>query len=370
MRKDYADWPNRRTLAAAPAIALPILTDEAAASSVPLWLGPPLELNFHTQIAIPKGFSLEAPASIHLKRDFAEYDSTYSFKDGKLISDRHLRTTAVELPKTASDQYTKFCKTVLDDYLAYIPLVPKQLSAFSEVFIQANSTNNSIQSLPDSSNQEAQRLEKEAQVALGRGDRQGAVSSLYRAVAADPKFVRAWITLGKVLMSAGQSDSGRDAFQKAIAANPSEPLTYKMYASSLSHSTDEAVKAWREYVKRAPEDADGFYNLGSQLLQSQRFEEAAHALESAVKLQPAKAIYQLQLAMAYLRDEDDENATVALHRLLELQPGPEVLNRAAYDIIEKSDELLPVAVEFAEKAVRAPRRRFDKNRQREFTDPG
>ncbi len=353
VRKEYADWPNRRILAPAPAMALPLLTDEAAASSVPLWLGPPLELAFHSQIEIPKGYSLEVPASIHVKRDFAEFDSTYTLKDGKLISDRHLRTISVELPKTASDQYIKFCKTIQNDYQAFIPLLSERASPADEVSIQANSIMNSIRSLPDSSNPEALRLETEAREALGRRDQQGAISSLYRAVSADPKFVRAWITLGGLLMTAHQLDSGRDAFQKAIAANPKEPITYKMFAFSITDSRPaEAVPTWREYIKLAPEDADGFFNLGSALLKSQRYGEAAQAMESAVKLKPDRTNYQLQLTVAYLRAENDEKATAALRRLLEMQPGPEMLNQAAYET-EKRDKLLPVALEYAQKAVRA-----------------
>jgi len=354
VRKEYGDWPNRRIVVAAPAIGLPFLSDEVAASSVPVWLGPPLELQFHSQIEIPKGYSLEVPAPIHLKRDFADYDAVYSFNDGKLIADRHLRTITPELPKTASDQYIKFCKTIQDDYQAFIPLVSERASAAGEASIQANSLINSMRALPDSSNQEALRLETEAREALGRKDQQGAISSLYRAVAADPKFVRAWITLGGLLMVSRQADSGMDAFQKAIAVNPKEPITHKMFAFALMTGAKfkEAVPAWQDYIKLAPEDADGFSNLGSVFLQMQRYDEAAQALESAVKLNPERANYQWQLAAAYLRAGNDEKAMAALRRLLELNPGPELLNQAAFEM-EKRDKLLSIALEYAVKAVRA-----------------
>lgn len=66
---------------------------------------------------------------------------------------------------------------------------------------------------------EALRFESDAHEAFGRQDPQNAVTLLYRAVAADPKFVRAWATLGLYLISTRQFDPGMDAFTKAIAAD-------------------------------------------------------------------------------------------------------------------------------------------------------
>jgi tetratricopeptide (TPR) repeat protein len=353
VRKEYGDWPNRRILAPAPNISLPLLSDEVAASSVPLWLGPPIEITFHTQLELPKGYSPEVPAPIHLKRNFAEYDATYNFKDGRLISDRHLRTFTSELPKIASEEYTKFCKKIQDDYQSFIALSSGTSPPSTEPSAAMSSLVNFMNSLPDSANPEAARLERDAVEAMRRNDLQSAVSSLYRAVSADPKFTRAWITLGGYLMGTHQFEAGMDAFRKVIATNPKEPVTQKLFALSLmaASKTEEAISAWQDYTKLDPEDADGFFNLGSMFLQSQHYDEATQAFESAVKLNPQRANYQWQLGAAYLRAEMDEKATEAFRRLLELNPGPEMLNQTAYEM-EKRHELLPTALEYAEKAVR------------------
>src|ERR1035438_3237954 len=225
-RKEYADWPNRRILAPAPVIGLPSPPEDGQTFTVPLLLGAPTDIDLQGRIQLPKGYTPSVPEAIHLKTDFAEYDATYSFKDGSLISDRHYRSLTLEVPQKSSAEYKKFNKAVVDDYITYIPLFSGTKPVKSDVIAAASSVMRLIGTLPDSSNKEALRLEAEAMDAGSRKDVHGAISSLYRAVAADPKFTRAWIMLGGLLMSSHQNDAGRDAFQKAISVDPKQPLVY------------------------------------------------------------------------------------------------------------------------------------------------
>ena len=80
-----------------------------------------------------------------------------------------------------------------------------------------------LRNLPDSSNSEATHLEGEARTALTNRDLQTAVSSLYRAVGADPKFTRAWLELGQILFTQMQKDAALEAFHNAIVSDPDEP---------------------------------------------------------------------------------------------------------------------------------------------------
>ena len=272
LRKEFGDWPNRRILAPSPAIGLPLMNSDLASLPVPLWLGEPVEVTSHSQVEIPKGYSIDVPAPIQLKRDFAEYDVTYSFKDGKLICDRHLRTLVSELHNSSFSDFEKFSKTVQNDYQSFIQLASDRPSRENQFSAENTLLANSIQTLPDSSNQEALRLAEEGRQAFGRQDVQTAISSLYRSVTADPRFVRAWVILGELLMAMHQTDSGMDAFQKAIAADPQQPVTHKLYAISLGASLKftEAVPAWQAYIKLAPEDADGPAYLGAALMELKR----------------------------------------------------------------------------------------------------
>jgi len=352
-RKDFGDWTNHHTVAPTPAISLPALGDEDALPSTPMWLGAPTDIVFHTEVEMPKGYTPEVPAPIHLKRSFAEYDASYTFKNGVFVADRHLRTIASEVLNSAFEEYRDFYKKVRDDYANYIPLSSSKSSGRDEMVAAASSMQNSIRALPDSGDREALRLEEDARDAASRSDLQGAISSLYRAVAADPKFTRAWIMLGGLLMSSNQTDAGRDAFQKAVAADPKQPVTYKVLGYSLMSATkfEDAVSVWKDFIKISPEDADGPANLGSALVSLKHYDEAASALESAVNLKPDRVGVQWQLASAYLHTSLDDKATAALHKLFELAPGAEMLNNAAYEMAE-TDKQLPLALEYAEKAVR------------------
>ena len=105
------------------------------------------------------------------------------------------------------------------------------------------------------------------------------MSSLYRAVSADPKFTRAWLVLGSLLLTQHQVDAGMDAFHKAMEADPTQPAIPKALGWSLMAATryEDAVPVWQDYVKAHPDDLDGTANLGSCLLQLKRYPEAAAA---------------------------------------------------------------------------------------------
>ena len=97
-RKEFGDWPNRRILAPAPLIAMLAPSDEESLPQGPSWLGPLLDIHCHGSMELPGGYRPELPAAVHLKRDFAQYDATYEFKDGRLVSERHLKTLLQEVP--------------------------------------------------------------------------------------------------------------------------------------------------------------------------------------------------------------------------------------------------------------------------------
>ena len=355
-RKQFGDWANRRIVAPTPAINLPAPGDDDAPASVPLWFGPPSDIAFHSQVELPKGYSPELPDDIHVKYSFAAYDATYAFRDGLLITDRRMRTMTREVPAGEYTDYKKFYKTIQDDRDLFIQLSNRDSSAGNDSVMDRtlSAFKKSLLDLPDSSEKEAVRLEGEARNAAARGDQQGALSSLRQAVDQDPKFARAWIMLGTLLLSTNQIDDGMNAFHKAIAAEPTRPVVYKVLGYSLMGSSklDEAIPVWQDLIKIAPGDVDGPSNLGSALFQLKRYAEAASVLEAAVKLRPERLNLHVQLASAYLRAGNDEKATAAFRKVSELNPDRETLNNASYEMAE-ADKQLALALEYGEKAVRA-----------------
>jgi tetratricopeptide (TPR) repeat protein len=354
-RKEFGDWANRRILAPSPLITLAAPGDEELLPLGPSWLGPLMEMQFHSRVELPSGYRPELPAAVHLKRDFALYDSTYDFKDGKLISERHLETLMHEVPASEREEYKQFVKALLDDYGVYVPL--SSGSGSSAVASSKNPTEgtmNALRTLPDSSNAEAARLENEAREAMGKHDLQGAASSLYRAVSADPKFTRAWVILGGLLLMQKQVDAGVDAFQKAMAADPGQPAIPKALGMSLMAASqfEDAVPVWQDYVKAHPDDADGPANLGNCFVRLKRYSEAAAAYEAALKIGEDMPHLQASLGSAYLQAGDREKAGVAFGKLAEVDLEGHYLNDVAYQMAN-ADLNLPLALGYAKKAVHA-----------------
>jgi tetratricopeptide (TPR) repeat protein/transglutaminase-like putative cysteine protease len=356
-RKDYGDWPNHRIVSPIAMMHLPEMTPELHELPVPLWLGPSTEFSYRSRLELPEDYIFQIPDPIHLKRDFAEFDATYSVTHGVLISDRRLRTLQPEVSKPQFGDYEAFCKTVLDDYSSFIQLFAAHQpppSPASPAVALSPSFLASYRSLPGSSNQDAIRMEAEAWRAFSRGDLDSATSSLHAAVAADPKYARAWAVLGEFLWAQNHVDAAMDAFQKAIAANPDEPTTHRIFALSLSFRSKfaEAVPQWQAYTKLVPDDPDGFDRLGLTLMELKRYDEAVPQLATAVKLYPDSPDYQAHLASAYANIGNHEKAAATYNKLAGLNPPPTVLNHLAYEMAE-SDKTPSVALDFAQKAARA-----------------
>ncbi len=359
-RKDFGDWPNRRIVAPEPLISLPAPTDEELLPTGPIWLGPPTEIHFRSELELPGGYRPMVPDAIHLKDDFAQYDATYEFRDGKFISDRQLKTLMREVPADEREQYKKFAKTIQDDYGAFIGLQRSDWSVAGgngsvppNAIGSALGTVSSLKNLPDSTNSDALRLENAARDAASKRDLQTAVSSLYRAVGADPKFARAWVMLGTLLFAQKQMDAGLEAFHKAMALEPQEAVIEKVLAFGLmaADDTKDAISEWQEYMKAHSDDVDGPSNLGSCFLKLRQYQEAAEAFEKAVKIRADRPNLQMNLASAYLLAGARDKAASAFTRLAEMDPEGIYLNDAAYQMAD-ADLNLPVALEYAKKAVR------------------
>ncbi|HVR26256.1 MAG TPA: DUF3857 domain-containing protein [Candidatus Polarisedimenticolia bacterium] len=354
-RKEFGDWANHRILAPSPVISLDAPADEELLPFGPSWLGPLTDVQLHGRIELPVGYRPELPAPVHLKRDFAQYDATYEFKDSKLISERHLKTLMVEVPASDREAYKQFMKTVQDDYGVYIPLSSKATSSMALNAINPDiSSVSGLRNLPNSLNLEATRLENEARDAIEKHDAPSAMSSLYRAVGADPQFARAWVQLGALLLMQNQVDASLEAFHKAMAADPSASVIPGALASSLmamSHY-EEAVPVLQEFVKAYPNDVDGPTNLGVCFYQLKRYSEAATAYEAALKIKGDRADLQANAGSAYLLGGERDKARQAFVKLADLDPQGYTFNDVAYTMAE-ADFQLPLALDYAKKAVLA-----------------
>ena len=117
-RKDYSDGENKRIFAAVPGFDLPAVDDDAKQLK-PIFLGAPGDFHYQSKIELPSGSTPGVLKPVNLDLPFAEYHSSYSFKDGVLSSDRRLITKLQEVPVAQKESYKSFQKTVNDERSLY-----------------------------------------------------------------------------------------------------------------------------------------------------------------------------------------------------------------------------------------------------------
>jgi tetratricopeptide (TPR) repeat protein len=355
-RKDYPDWKSdqRFTVPGMPFFMPPVRDD----ARYPVWLGPSLEAVSDSKVELPQGYKPQTPSNVDLKYDFAEYHASYSQDHGALIAKRRLLTKLREIPVAEFDDYRNFVKNMQNDVNQYVltssssaPVASDLNASPSALFLPSV---RAIHELPESNSSDANRLEADARNEMASRDLQGAVSSLQGAVGADPKFTRAWVMLGQLLLAQMQVDQGMEAFHKAMAADPEQPAIPKVLGWTLMAKSqfEEAITVWREYMKAHPDDDDGPTNLGSCFVHLKRYSEAAEAYESSLKISRNPAGSQARLGAAYLRAGERDKAGAAFSKLADVDPQGSTFNDAAYEMAN-ADLKLPLALDYAKKAVQS-----------------
>ncbi len=340
-RKDYPLWSERRISSPLPPPLTGIIPDEEPSHSIPISIG---EFRFESRVEVPKGYSPRPPAHIDLAERFAEYHGSYAVEGGLLKTNRTLIVKAREVPANQYNDLKKFLGAVSDDHDVYVSL--------RQQHITAESYQEAIWTLPYSTNPQAAEAYEDARRRYNNRDTAGGVESLNRAVQIDPKFTRAWLWLADVYMYHRQNDSALAALRSAIANDPQETLSYKGLGFALMRLQryDDAISAWQRLIKTAPDDPDGPENLGSALLAAKRYSDAVSAFESATRFNPDQAWPHWQLGTAYLRSGNEDRAMTVYKKALVIDSTPGMLNDVGFELAD-ADKQLPLALEYAEKAV-------------------
>ena len=354
-RKDYPDWSNHQFTVPGLPFLMPSIHDD---TKDPVWLGSPLETVSESQVEIPKAYRPELPSEVNLNYDFAEYHAAYSIEHGALVAKRRLLIKLHQVPLAELDQYRTLLKNMQNDVNRYVQTssatTAPSISNGMSTDVPASSFMSDIRNLPESTSPEANRLAEDGREKFENHDMAGAVSSLYRATSADPKFTRAWVLLGTLLLTQKQVNAGMDAFQRAMTSDPGQAAIPKALGFGLMANRQfaDAVPVWQDFIKSHPADVDGPANLGNCLLKLNRYSEAASAYEAAVRIKGEQANLQMSLGSAYLLAGDRDKAGSAFKRLAEVDKEGKYLNDAAYQMAN-ADLQLPLALDYAKKAVDA-----------------
>ncbi|HXN23991.1 MAG TPA: DUF3857 domain-containing protein [Candidatus Dormibacteraeota bacterium] len=132
---------------------LPLGTGARKQGGPPIDLGTPLSVSAVAIISLPNGLTTNLPIPIAVKRDYAEYRSTYRAEANKITSTRELRFLLRQLPAERASDYSAFVRAVRRDEAQQValerPAPAQQPQATSAKTRAASRPNRSLRFRPE-----------------------------------------------------------------------------------------------------------------------------------------------------------------------------------------------------------------------------
>lgn len=115
-RGNFFAWDGATARIDCPAPPVPLVEpDEAAGSEAAVVLAGPAEASVLLRLELPPGVTVSVPTPISIRRDYAEYRSSYRTEGGTLHVERHLRLNSWKLPPERARDYLAFVRSVRAD---------------------------------------------------------------------------------------------------------------------------------------------------------------------------------------------------------------------------------------------------------------
>jgi Tfp pilus assembly protein PilF len=132
------------------------------------------------------------------------------------------------------------------------------------------------------------------------GDNDSAEIAFEQALALDPKHVKSYINLARVLLDADRPAEAMTKIDEALTLDPESQVAYRLQGRAFHEldKSDEAIAAYRDAILIDSNDAWSMNNLGLLLIEQERFDEALRPLARAVELQSDVAVFFNNLGMA------------------------------------------------------------------------
>lgn len=173
-------------------------------------------------------------------------------------------------------------------------------------------------------------LHLSGQIARGRGDFSRAIDLTGRAVALQPYFMPAQLSLAQTLRAAGRGREATARFRLALALEPGSAEFWRglggvLAAEGGSAAAPAAIAAFNRVIRFNPRDAAARYDLGVALRGMERLEEATAQYYAVIGLQADFASAHMSLGNALLEAGDAAAAAASLRRAAALVPAaPEI----------------------------------------------
>jgi len=326
---NFFDWSARESKVRLPFMQMnlagePGIDDDQKTPERIIKLGAPGEVQVEVRLKIPEKYSARAPIGVDLRRDYAEYHSSYKLDAGELTTVRTLKTLLRELPFDRLEDYAAFQRAVAADQAQTVTLENK-----------APGTGGT------GGSESADDLNKSGQQAFKNNNYQLAIDLFQRVVKLEPKHKTAWNDLGRAYLGLNQNAQAIAAFQKQIEVNPYDQFAYNnlgvAYESQLKY--DEALKQFQKQLEINPLDPYAHASLGQLYVKQKKFADAVPELEKAVDLASQNPLLQISLGQAYIATGQTEEGMAAFEKAISLAPTPITWNNIAFSLADQNVQL-------------------------------
>ena len=161
---------------------------------------------------------------------------------------------------------------------------------------------------------DAMRLMARAQWAAGDPD--GAIATLRRRTASDPRDAAAWRLLANLLEALGDGDGADAAHLSAVEAGVNDPLLARAALALRADRLAQAEAPLRERLKAEPTDVAAIRMLAEVGARLGRYEEASLLLERCLELSPSFHEVRRAYAQVLQRQERPLEALAQAERLM------------------------------------------------------
>jgi tetratricopeptide (TPR) repeat protein len=311
--------------------------DDDTAKGEPIKLGATQENWADVKFTFPAKYKLRVPIAVDVKRDYAEYHSTYKVDGNQFTSKRTIKILAQEIPPSRADDYGAFRRVVMSDEAQEVSLENTQPGTAAT-----------------GGSESAGDLNAAAMQALTNQRYELAIDLLQKVVKLDPKYKSAWDNLGRAYLSLGKDDEAAQAFQKQIEINPYDEFAYNglglVYEQQSKY--DLAIKDFQKQIEINPLDQNAHANLGLLYVNQKRYADAVPELEKAVDILPKNPLLQISLGHAYIATNQTDKGMAAFEKAIALAPVPVTWNNIAYALSEQNVQL-DRAEKYADAAINA-----------------
>jgi len=177
----------------------------------------------------------------------------------------------------------------------------------------------------------------DATVALKKGDEyldagstKNAIEAFRQSTELDPDLAEAHFKLG-VAYALSESEEELKAANVSVSENKAEK-TGKPKKKNSEKSFENAVKAYKNFIRKNPKSHEGYYNLGRAYNKLYDDQEAQKALQKAVNLNGEDSLYRTELGAVLIKLAKYSSAIRELNKAIELDED----NFRAEDLLVKA----------------------------------